>query len=198
VEQTGEYRIAAPREAVWRALNDPEILRGCIAGCLSMDQVGETSFEAKVKAKIGPVSATFDTRLEIEDPIEPESYRLCGNVKGGAAGFAKGEARVQLSEEDGATLLRYTVVGHVGGKLAQVGSRLIDAVTRKIADDFFSAFGEQVAPGSVRGASSGSTRGVSARSTPGVTSGGRYESSGRWTIWVIMFAVLLLALLFAM
>jgi carbon monoxide dehydrogenase subunit G len=190
VEQTGEYRIAAPREAVWRALNDPEILRGCIAGCLSMDQVGETSFEAKVKAKIGPVSATFDTRLEIEDPIEPESYRLCGNVKGGAAGFAKGEARVQLSEEDGATLLRYTVVGHVGGKLAQVGSRLIDAVTRKIADDFFSAFGEQVAPGSVRG--------VSARSTPGVTSGGRYESSGRWTIWVIMFAVLLLALLFAM
>ena len=184
MEQTGEYRIAAPREEVWRALNDPEILRNCIAGCLSMDQVGETSFEAKVKAKIGPVSATFDTQLELEDLIEPESYRLCGNVKGGAAGFAKGEARVQLSEESGGTLLRCTVTGNVGGKLAQVGSRLIDAATRKIADDFFLAFGEQVAPGGVEPVTSGK----------GAV---RYERSGRWTIWVIMFVVLLLALLFA-
>ena len=185
MEQTGEYRIAAPREEVWRALNDPEVLRNCIAGCLSMDQVGETSFEARIKAKIGPVSATFDTQLELEDLIEPESYRLCGNVKGGAAGFAKGEARVQLSEEEGETLLHYTVVGNVGGKLAQVGSRLIDAATRKIADDFFMAFGEQVAPGGVEPVPSGK----------GAV---RYERSGRWAIWVIMFAVLLLAMLFAM
>ncbi len=190
MEQTGEYRIAAPREQVWRALNDPEILRSCIAGCLSMDQVGETSFDARVKAKIGPVSATFDTRLELEDLIEPESYRLCGNVKGGVAGFAKGEARVQLSEEDGGTLLRYTVVGNVGGKLAQVGSRLIDAATRKIADDFFSAFGELVAPGGVEP--------VAESASGSGTEAVRFEPSGRWTIWVIMFAVLLLALLFAM
>ncbi len=204
MEQTGEYRIAAPRDQVWRALNDPEILRRCIAGCQSMEQTGETSFQATVKAKIGPVSATFDTQLELEDLIEPESYRLCGNVKGGVAGFAKGEARVQLSEEDGGTLLRYTVAGNVGGKLAQVGSRLIDAATRKIADDFFLAFCEQVAPGGVEsvapGASLGSTPGASQGSTRGAsgTDPGRYETSGRWTIWVIMFVVLLLALLFAM
>lgn len=190
MEQSGEYRLAASRQDVWRALIDPDILKCCIDGCLAMDKVDETAYQAKVKAKIGPVSATFDTRLNLEDLNEPESYRLVGDVKGGPAGFAKGEARVELQEDGNATLLRYTVNGNVGGKLAQVGSRLIDGAMRKIADDFFAAFGQAVAPG---GAELIAPLGAG----PEAAGARGYERSGRWIIWIIVFAVLLLALLLA-
>lgn len=193
MEQTGEYRLAASRQDVWRALNDPDILCRCIDGCLSMDKLDESAYQAKVKASIGPVRATFDTRLELKDLNEPESYRLVGDVKGGPAGFAKGEALVELAEDAGTTVLRYTVNGNVGGKLAQVGSRLIDGAMRKLADDFFAAFGEVVAPGGVEQVASAAAGPVA----PGGV-GQRYESSGRWMIWIIMFAVLGLALVLAL
>ncbi len=147
MRQTGEYRIGADIDAVWRALNDADVLSRCIDGCQSMTKVGDDAFAATVKAKVGPLSATFTAEVQLADLDPPHAYTLKASVKGGAAGFGKGEAKVSLSEDAGATLLRYAVEGNVGGKLAQVGQRLIDGAARKMADDFFAKFGEIVAPG---------------------------------------------------
>jgi carbon monoxide dehydrogenase subunit G len=186
VEQTGEYRIAADLETVWRGLNDPEILARCIDGCQSMERRGDEQFVASVKAKIGPVSATFQAELNLEDLNPPTSYTLQANVKGGAAGFGKGTASVALREEGSATLLSYQVKANVGGKLAQVGSRLIDGAARKMADDFFAAFGEEVS-------------GETPQSTAAEASSGEraYERSGNWVIWAVMFAALAIAMILA-
>jgi hypothetical protein len=146
MRQSGEYRIGAPADAVWLALNDPEVLSQCIDGCQSMTRTGDDSFAATVKAKIGPLSATFNADVKLADLDPPNAYTLEANVKGGAAGFGKGTARVSLAEEGRETVLRYDVEGNVGGKLAQVGQRLIDAGARKMADDFFARFSEIVAP----------------------------------------------------
>ena len=146
MEQSGEYAIPAPRRVVWAALNDPETLRLCISGCERLERTGANDFIAKVKAKIGPVSAKFDGAVTLADLRPPESYRLRVEAKGGAAGFGKGEAAVTLSETaDGGTLLRYSANAIVGGKLAQIGSRLIDAAVRKMADAFFAALSERTA-----------------------------------------------------
>ena len=147
MQQSGEYRIGAPVGDVWRALNDPDVLARCIEGCESMVRTADDAFEAKVKAKVGPLSATFTADVKVKDIDPPHAQTLEANVKGGPAGFGKGEAKVKLSEDGAATVLRYDVEGSVGGKLAQVGQRLIDGVARKMADDFFAAFGEAVAPG---------------------------------------------------
>jgi carbon monoxide dehydrogenase subunit G len=147
MRQSGEYRIAAPADAVWLALNDPEVLSQCIDGCQSMSRTADDAFAATVKAKIGPLSATFTADVRLADLDPPNAYTLEASVKGGAAGFAKGTARVSLSQEGRETLLRYDIEGNVGGKLAQVGQRLIDAAARKTADDFFARFGEIVVPG---------------------------------------------------
>jgi carbon monoxide dehydrogenase subunit G len=147
MRQSGEYRIQAPREAVWRALNDPGVLARSIEGCESMTQVGEGAFQASVRARIGPVSALFTGDIAIADADPPNGYTLQGAVKGGPAGFGKGSAKVTLTQDGPATILRYDVDGSVGGKLAQVGQRLIDGAARKMADDFFAKFGEIVAPG---------------------------------------------------
>jgi carbon monoxide dehydrogenase subunit G len=146
MRQSGEYRIGAPADAVWLALNDPEVLSQCIDGCQSMNRTADDAFAATVKAKIGPLSAVFTADVRLADLDPPNAYTLEASVKGGAAGFAKGTARVSLTEEGRETLLRYDVEGNVGGKLAQVGQRLIDAAARKTADDFFARFGEIVAP----------------------------------------------------
>ena len=188
MEQTGEYRIQAGLEEVWAGLNDPEILARCIDGCQSMEKVSDERFDASVKAKIGPVSALFKAELELTDVQAPTAYTLNANVKGGAAGFGKGTAEVSLAEDDdspGATLLRYQVNGNVGGKLAQVGSRLIDGAARKMADDFFAAFGEEVS-----GEAPVSTKEEAAEEP-------RYESSGHLAIWIVVFIALLLAMIFA-
>ena len=145
MEQSGEYPIAAPREAVWAALNDPDTLRACIAGCQALTQTGEHAFAAEVKAKVGPVSATFKGAVTLVDLNPPESYRLLIEAQGGAAGFGKGEAAVALEETPEGSLLRYTATATVGGKLAQIGSRLIDAAVRQMAANFFAAFSERVA-----------------------------------------------------
>jgi len=186
VQQTGEYRIAAARDTVWRALNDPQILARCIDGCQSMTKVADDAFTTSIKAKVGPVSATFGADLQLTDVDAPNGYTLNASVKGGAAGFGKGAAHVSLADDGGVTILRYRVDGSVGGKLAQIGSRLIDGAARKMADDFFRRFGEAVAPGGVVAAPAGTT----------ATADG-YERSGQRIVWIIVFAVLVLAILLA-
>ena len=154
MQMTGQYRIEAPREIVWQALNDVEVLRQCSPGVEEIEKTSETSFAAKVRAKVGPVSARFAGEVTLGDLDPPNGYTISGEGKGGAAGFAKGGAKVRLADEGAATLLSYDVTAQVGGKLAQIGSRLIDGTAKKMADDFFSRFaatveraGQMPAPG---------------------------------------------------
>lgn len=146
MEMSGQQRIAAARETVWAALNDPEVLKQCIPGCQELTKDGDNAFAAKVRAKVGPVSANFTGQVTLSDIVPPESYTISGEGKGGAAGFAKGGAKVSLAEDGDGTLLSYDVDAKVGGKMAQLGARLIDGTARKMADDFFSRFSELVAP----------------------------------------------------
>jgi carbon monoxide dehydrogenase subunit G len=146
----GEYQISSSRQQVWAALIDPEVLKECIPGCESMEQISDTEFSARIAAAIGPVRAKFDTRLQLENVNAPESYTLVGNGKGGAAGFGRGSANVTLIESDGITLLTYDADFRVGGKLAQVGSRLVLSATRKTADDFFGNFSRKLDPDAQR------------------------------------------------
>jgi carbon monoxide dehydrogenase subunit G len=146
MEMTGEYRIPAPRERVWQALNDPDILKQAIPGCEELVKKSDTEFEARVMAKVGPVKARFDGAVTLADLEPPESYTIAGEGKGGAAGFARGSAKVWLVEDgDRATILRYEAKADVGGKLAQIGSRLIQGTAKKMADEFFGTFSQIVA-----------------------------------------------------
>ena len=144
MQMTGQYRIEAPRETVWDALNDVEVLRRCIPGVEEIEKTSDTSFSAKVRAKVGPVSAKFAGNVTLSDLDPPNGYKISGEGKGGAAGFAKGGAKVHLEDDGAATLLSYDVDAQVGGKLAQIGSRLIDGAAKKMADDFFARFAETV------------------------------------------------------
>jgi uncharacterized protein len=146
MDMTGEYRIPAPREKVWAALNDPEMLKAALPGCESLDKVSDTEFAAVVIAKVGPVKAKFNGNVALSNLNPPESYTIAGEGKGGAAGFAKGGAEVHLSEDGEVTILRYTAKADVGGKLAQLGSRLIDGTAKKLADEFFDNFRQQLTP----------------------------------------------------
>jgi uncharacterized protein len=145
MDMTGEYRIAAPRQKVWEALNNPEILRACIPGCESLEKLSDTEMAGKVSAKVGPVSAKFAGKVTLSELDPPNGYRIGGEGSGGAAGFAKGGATVKLADDgQGGTILNYKVDAQIGGKLAQIGSRLIDGVARKMADDFFGRFSAAV------------------------------------------------------
>lgn len=145
MDMTGEYRIPAPRQRVWEALNDPLILRQSIPGCQSLEKVSENELTAKVKAKVGPVAATFNGKVTLGDLNPPESYTISGEGSGGVAGFAKGGANVHLTEDGpDTTILRYDAKADVGGKLAQIGSRLVQGTAKKMADDFFGKFSEIV------------------------------------------------------
>ena len=147
VTMTGEITLPADRLTVWTKLNDPEVLKRCIAGVQSMEQTGDTTFAASIKMKIGPVSATFKGNVELSNIDAPNSYRISGAGEGGVAGFAKGGADVTLTEADGGTLLRYDVQAAVGGKIAQMGARLIDGVAKKTAQGFFARFASECAGG---------------------------------------------------
>jgi uncharacterized protein len=137
---TGEVTLPAERPKIWTLLNDPEVLKSAIPGCQSLEKTGENGFSAVVKMKIGPVSATFKGKVELSDIVPLEGYTIKGEGEGGIAGFAKGGAKVSLSDAPGGTLLRYDVEATVGGKIAQLGSRLIDGVAKNMADKFFSNF----------------------------------------------------------
>ena len=140
MDMHGELRIPAPREEVWKRLNDPETLKNCIPGCESIEKVSDTEFTAKLVARVGPVKANFSGKVTLTDLNPPASYTITGEGTGGVAGFAKGSARVALDDAGGETVMRYGVQAQVGGKLAQIGSRLIDATSRKMADEFFNRF----------------------------------------------------------
>ncbi len=144
---SGEYLLAAPREEVWKKLNDPAVLKACIPGCEDLDMVSDTEFVVVAKNKIGPVSARFKGRVTLSDLDPPNGYRISGEGEGGVAGFAKGGATVALAEKDGGTLLTYNVEAQIGGKLAQLGQRLINGSAKKLADEFFVKFADVVKAG---------------------------------------------------
>lgn len=166
MEMTGEYRITASQQRVWDALNDPAVLKACIAGCQQLDKVSDTEFKAIVTTKVGPISATFRGAVNLSDLDAPNSYTLTGQGQGGAAGFARMSARVALKPEADVTLLTYAADAEIGGKLASVGSRLVQSVARKNADDFFSAFARQL--GGI-----GEPEAAAAAGAPAVTTSGR-------------------------
>jgi carbon monoxide dehydrogenase subunit G len=141
---TGEQQLAAPREKVWAMLNDPAVLKACIPGCETLDVIGENEFQAVATNKIGPVKARFKGKVRLTDMNPPNSYRISGEGDGGVAGFAKGGASVSLSDKDGGTLLTYNVEAQIGGKLAQLGQRLVNGAAKKLADDFFVRFANAV------------------------------------------------------
>jgi carbon monoxide dehydrogenase subunit G len=147
MEMSGEQRIPLSQQQVWEALNDPEILKACIPGCESIERVSDNEYKVAMTAAVGPVKAKFSGKLLLADLDPPNAYSLAFEGSGGAAGFGKGSAQVRLVPEGSdATLLTYKASASVGGKLAQIGSRLIDGVARKMADDFFERFNNIVAP----------------------------------------------------
>jgi hypothetical protein len=144
---TGEVQLPAPRQTVWEKLNDPGVLKQTIPGCESLEKTSDTSFQAVAVTKIGPVKARWKGRVSLTDLDPPNGYKIVGEGEGGVAGFAKGSADVRLSDKDGGTLLTYNVDAQIGGKLAQLGQRLINGAAKKMADDFFKKFAEAVGTG---------------------------------------------------
>lgn len=148
MEMTGEQLIALPQQATWDALNDTAVLMACIPGCDSIDKQSDHEYLLTMTAKVGPVSAKFKGRMTLTDVRAPDAYTLQFEGQGGVAGFAKGEAQVSLSAEGSDTRLSYSVKASIGGKLAQVGARLIDGVAKKMAEQFFTAFNKHASGGS--------------------------------------------------
>lgn len=140
LEMTGEYELPQQREVVWRALNDPEILKKCIPGCETLEKLSDTEFQATVKLTVGPVSARFKGKVKLEDIDAPNGYRIVGEGEGGVAGFAKGQANVALAEAGEGCKLTYKAEAATGGKIAQLGQRLIAGSAKKTADRFFENF----------------------------------------------------------
>jgi len=144
MDMTGERRIPAPRQTVWEALNNPEVLKASIPGCESLEKLGDDQMKATAAVKVGPISARFTGKVQLSDIDPPNGYRISGEGQGGVAGFAKGGANVDLADDGADTLLSYKVNAQVGGKLAQLGGRLIDATAKQMADAFFDRFSKQV------------------------------------------------------
>jgi uncharacterized protein len=137
---TGEQLVPLPQDETWQALNDPQVLKECVPGCETLEKISDTQYELTMKTRIGPVSARFKGMMTLEDVDAPRGYTMVFEGQGGVAGFAKGRASVALSEEGESTRLSYAVKANVGGKIAQLGARLIDGVARKLAEDFFKCF----------------------------------------------------------
>jgi uncharacterized protein len=144
---TGEVQLPATRQVVWQKLNDPEVLKACIPGCEELNKDSDTAFRAVAVTKVGPVKARFKGKVQLTDLDPPNGYRISGEGDGGVAGFAKGGATVSLSDKDGGTLLTYNVEAQIGGKLAQLGQRLINGAAKKVADEFFRNFAGVVEKG---------------------------------------------------
>lgn len=193
MEMSGEYRIEASRQKVWDALNDPEILKQAIPGCEEINRLSDTEMTAKVVAKVGPVKASFTGEVTLSDLDPPNSYRISGEGKGGAAGFAKGGANVHLESDGDATVLKYDVDATVGGKLAQLGARLIDGTAKKMANDFFSNFAEIVSEGGAP-ETDAAPAAPAAAPTAGLATGPSI-GTGTWVVGLIVAAVVVLALI---
>jgi carbon monoxide dehydrogenase subunit G len=142
----GEVQLAAPRELVWAKLIDTEALKASIPGCETLEKLSDNEFQAVATNKIGPVKARFKGKVRLSDLDPPNGYRISGEGDGGVAGFAKGGATVALTDKDGGTLLTYNVEAQIGGKLAQLGQRLVNGAAKKLADQFFAKFAAQFAP----------------------------------------------------
>jgi hypothetical protein len=190
MDMTGEYRIEAPRDKVWAALNDPEVLKQAIPGCQEIDKLSATEMTAKVIAKVGPVKANFTGQVTLSDLDPPNSYRISGEGKGGAAGFAKGGANVKLEPAGNATILKYEVNATVGGKLAQLGARLIDGTAKKMANEFFAEFARVVEAGEAAPAAAEAA--VAAPAEAGKPAG---VSTWVWAAGVVVAVLIALALL---
>lgn len=183
MEMSNTCTIPATIEATWEALNDPQFLKDCITGCESIELVEENDYKVVMAAKVGPVSARFNGRMRLEDLNPPKSYSIKFEGQGGVAGFAKGSARVELVPEGATTLMTYNVSAQVGGKLAQIGSRLIDAAARKVADDFFAAFNAKIA------SQQSSAAGESADAVKPVATDAGTQSYKRWALAAIAAVV---------
>jgi carbon monoxide dehydrogenase subunit G len=143
----GEIQLDAPRDVVWARLNDPEVLKACIPGCEELEVIEDNGFRAVAKVKVGPISARFSGRVALSDLDPPNGYRIAGEGEGGIAGFAKGGASVKLADKDGGTSLAYAMEVQIGGKLAQLGQRLISGTAKKLADQFFATFAKAAEAG---------------------------------------------------
>ncbi len=194
MEFSGEYRIRAAQQRVWEALNDPTVLQACIAGCRQLDKVSDREFNAIVATKVGPVTATFRGSVLLSDIDPPNGYTLTGQGQAGAAGFARMSARVSLTEDQSDTVLKYTASADIGGKLASVGSRLVQMVAKKNADDFFSAFArhlggtgvQEEAPPLPTGAAAAVESTAAVAAAP-ATSGGFSWLGAPVPAWVVLF-----------
>ncbi len=196
MEIKGEFEIPAPRQQVWDALNDPEVLRQCVPGCQEIEKISDTELVAKAVLKIGPVKASFKGKITLSDLDPPNSYKISGEGQGGVAGFASGEAGVHLDDRDGATVLSYAANAEVGGKIAQVGQRLLDMTAQKVAKEFFSKFSEVVtaepekrAVPVVESQPAGIAPGIVVESSPAGI------APGIWVVGVIVVAAVLLVIL---
>jgi uncharacterized protein len=190
MDMTGSERIAAPRARVYQALNDPEVLKAAIPGCESIDKTSDTEMTATVVTKVGPVKAKFQGAVTLSELDPPNGYVISGEGRGGPAGFAKGGARVRLEDDGDSTILHYEVKADVGGKLAQLGSRLIDSTAKKLSGEFFSRFAEIVA------APAAAPAGTAPAAAPPVSPGATVRAaagSRRW-LWALAAAVAVLAL----
>ena len=191
MEIKGEYRIPAPRQKVWEALNDPEILKQTIPGCDELVKLSDTEMNGKVTAKVGPVSAKFAGKVTLSEINPPVSYTIFGEGQGGVAGFAKGGAKVSLAEDGNETVLTYVADAQVGGKLAQIGSRLIQSTATVMANQFFSKFADVVAkanpPSAVAApAPAPQPAGAAATPSPAPASSGGISA----TVWIAGLVVL--------
>ena len=191
MEIKGEYRIAAPREKVFAALNDASVLQACIPGCESLEKLSDTEMTAKVRLRIGPVSASFSGKVTLSDIDPPNGYKISGEGQGGVAGFAKGGAVVALREEGAETILNYDVDAQVGGKIAQVGARLITGTAKKLADEFFGKFAN-----TINNPSQAAVAGVPSNSGPPAPPADAARRGYRhWTVIGVGAAVLILTFL---
>ena len=198
MELAGEQKIAASREKVYEALNDPEILKQCIPGCKSLNKTSDTEMDAEVGLKVGPVKASFKGSVTLSNLNPPTSYTITGEGKGGAAGFAKGGADVELLEDGAGTILKYDVKAQLGGKIAQLGSRLVDSTARKLSGDFFKKFGELVESGeappeeAVSEAVETETATTTAAPAPAAHEGAKGETA-KQVIWIVAGIVAMIA-----
>ncbi len=180
MQMSGEQRIAAPRQRVWAALNDPEVLKRCIPGCQSLEKESDERLRAVVEVKIGPIGARFNGVVTLSDLDAPNGYTITGEGQGGTAGFAKGGAKVRLADDNGGTLLSYDVDAQVGGRLAQLGGPMIDATAKQLAGKFFQQLGEVLAPGAATSTSTGAT---ASRAASGAAASG--ASGGIPIVWLL-------------